>query len=120
MPGLARVGDQLACGDVIATGSGNVFINGLPAARLQSDSTSGHCHVPTLLYRDASRSDNNIRINGVEAAVRGDWNVPAAAQPPPTFPSSTGGGPCGIACGSTCHDSQIVATSPDVGGSGCC
>ena len=111
MAGLARVGDQLGCNDVIATGSGNVFINGLPAARIQTDTTAGHCHNSTLIYRDAGRSDNNIRINGIEAAVRGDWNVPASQQPAP---------PCGVACGGTCHDSQIVAGSPDVGCSGCC
>ncbi len=106
MAGLIRIGDQLGCGDVVATGSGNVFINGLSAARIGVDLTAGHCHGPTLLYRDAVRVDSRIRINGLEAVVQGDWNVPANKQPTNT---------CGVSCGNSCHDSQIIAGSPDVG-----
>lgn len=119
MPGLARIGDVLGCGDVIATGSGNVMINGVPAARTSdlglTDITAGHCHGTTGLYRDVSsgtpRPLANVRINGVEAAQVGDWNINAAEQS--SFP-------CDLGCGPTCHESQIVASSPDVGGGGCC
>lgn len=40
-PAVARISDQLSCGDFIMTGSPNVFVNGLPVAR-KLDFTTGH------------------------------------------------------------------------------
>ena len=38
---VARIGDKFSDTDTIATGSGDVFINNIPAARL-TDMTTGH------------------------------------------------------------------------------
>ncbi len=41
MLAVSRIGDTFTDTDVIATGSGNVFVNNIPTARL-SDTTTGH------------------------------------------------------------------------------
>ena len=111
---LARHGDPLGCGDLVAGTSPDVTINGLAAALTSGIATQGHCHGGTPIYPDAATAGSRpaITINGVSPALVGDWNVPAASQVPPNFPSGTGGG-CGISCGATCHDSQITAGSSD-------
>jgi uncharacterized Zn-binding protein involved in type VI secretion len=38
---VARLSDTFQCGDIIAAGSGNVFVNNMPMARL-SDMSMGH------------------------------------------------------------------------------
>lgn len=46
---IARIGDGFSDGDTVATGSGNVFADNLPVARL-SDQTTGHgCYPPTTI-----------------------------------------------------------------------
>lgn len=119
MPALARNGDPLDCGDKIKGLSTDCFIEGKAAVRL-GDTTEGgaigHCHGSTSIYADDATSSTRpaITINGIPAALVGDWNVPAASQPDPTYDMSTGGGPCGISCGSICHDSQITSGADKV------
>ena len=68
----ARVGDTFTDGDVIASGSGDVFINNLPAARL-GDQTTGHnsgsCFFPPTVITSGSGS---VFINNLPAARMGD------------------------------------------------
>jgi uncharacterized Zn-binding protein involved in type VI secretion len=78
MPGAARKGDAgvVHCsGFVIAGGSGDVTINGLPAARV-GDTTTAHlfparkrCGVHTAVIVGGS---NSVFINGKPAARAGD------------------------------------------------
>lgn len=105
MAGLARVGDAFdptVCGDTIATGSPDVFVNGLAAARILTDTTNGHCHPATLIYKQG-RADNRIRINGIEAAVIGDFNWV--------------GGACNVGCNTPKNDhcAALTVGSLDVG-----
>jgi uncharacterized Zn-binding protein involved in type VI secretion len=66
MPAQGRIGDPFTCGDHIATGSPNVFVNGLPMAR-NGDATTGHgCWTPNKLIQGASTVfANNIPISYV-------------------------------------------------------
>lgn len=50
MTANVRIGDPVSCGDVVAQGSGDCFMNGLPVARV-GDLTAGHCYpaVPVLV-----------------------------------------------------------------------
>jgi uncharacterized Zn-binding protein involved in type VI secretion len=65
---LARVGDE--CGGAIITGSGDVFINGLPAAYVSSHILphpyGDHVHVATI-----QTGSGSIFINGQPAAQLG-------------------------------------------------
>lgn len=79
MPASARLGDPVADGDTIAAGSGNVFVNGMPAAR-QGDATAGHgCFPPTTIQLGSS----TVFINGIPAARVGDPIVPHACPSSP-------------------------------------
>jgi len=51
---VAKLADPMSCGDVIAQGSGNVSVNGIPCAR-KGDKTAGHCYKPTPI-RSNSRT----------------------------------------------------------------
>jgi uncharacterized Zn-binding protein involved in type VI secretion len=66
MPAAARLGDPIADGDTVATGSGNVFFNGLPVARI-GDMSAGHgCFPPTALVQGSPTVfANNIAISRV-------------------------------------------------------
>ena len=44
MAGAGRIGDSFSCTDVIAAGSGNVFVNGIPMAGV-GDAKIGRAHV---------------------------------------------------------------------------
>lgn len=71
MPAGARVGDPITCGDTIVKGSGNVFLNGMPVARI-GDATAGHpCGPPTTLKEgnDGAVFANNILISVVGNAI---------------------------------------------------
>lgn len=74
MPGLARVGDSVstqAGNGTITAGSSNVFINGLPAARL-GDSIS-------VSNGSITSGTSAILINGIPAARLGDSTTPTGA-----------------------------------------
>lgn len=95
MLAIARIGDQFACTDVIAGGSGNVFVNNIPVARL-GDPTTGHgpppCFWPPTVIINGSGS---VFVN----------NLPIARM---TDKLAT------HCCGPACHDSVIVSGSGDV------
>lgn len=93
MPAIARIGDPITCGDVMAQGSGNVFANGIPVSRFGTDSTAGHCYSPVVMTSAAAGS--SVRVNGIPVDVVGD-----------SFPSHS--------CGSSSHGGSIAVGSPDV------
>lgn len=64
----ARMGDKCSDGDTIAVGSGNVFINNLPAVRL-GDSTTGHNGFPPVPILKGSGS---VFVNNIPAVRLGD------------------------------------------------
>lgn len=67
MTAAARIGDPIGCGDTIASGSGNVFINGVPASKV-GDSTAGHpCGPPTTIATGSS----TVFVNGGAMAIVG-------------------------------------------------
>jgi hypothetical protein len=68
MPAAARLGDPISCGDTVGQGSGDVFINGLPATRTMSDLTVGHCFRPTYIIS----SSPTVSANDKEIALVGD------------------------------------------------
>ena len=85
MSAAARLGDPISCGDTIAGGSGNVFINGMPAAR-QTDVTAGHgCFPPTTIQVGSA----TVFINGLPAARVGDAIVSHTCNVTP-FPTHGG------------------------------
>lgn len=125
MAGLARVGDKLACGDTIISGSSDVFIEGIAAATADSSTivTSGHgcggsnSHSGTALYPDQASIGTRpaITINGKTAGLEDDWNAPGTPtnrQIAPNYPDPHGSSAnCPVKCGSQCHDSQIITTT---------
>lgn len=85
MAGAARIADPIGCGDNIAKGSGNVFINNKPAVRV-GDSTMGHgCWPPTTIQSGAG----TVFINNIPAVKVGDPIVPHTCT---AFPFPTHGG----------------------------
>ena len=93
MTACARLGDSFSCGDVIVEGSGNVFCNGLPVARV-GDATSGHASwVPNAILEGSA----TVFCNGLPVARVGDSNVGHASPSPGDF-----------------HQSDIAVGSPNV------
>lgn len=90
MPGVVRIGDPWDCGDTQAQGSGNVFINGIPAARL-TDKTEGHQYASVAI----DSASSTVFVNGLGLARIGDHH------PSHCIPTS-------------CHDGSLSAGSPDV------
>lgn len=67
MGGIGKIGDPFTCGDTIASGSGDVFANGIPVAMMGS-ATIGHpCGPPTTIGNGAT----TVFVNGMPAAVMG-------------------------------------------------
>ena len=67
MPGAARLTDQISHGGQIVTGSDNVLIDGLPAARLGdvvACDLDGEQHIVT--------ASPDVLVNGIGAARIGD------------------------------------------------
>ena len=93
MPAVARIGDPMARGDTVKSGSGNVYANGIPIARI-TDATMGHgCWPPTIL----AEGSGTVTANGLPISRVGDKNVAHT-------------------CGSIpeTHDEPITAGSPNV------
>jgi len=71
MPAVCRITDEFSCSDKVATGSGNVFVNGLPAARL-TDSTTGHPCPPggsgTAPPSNIVTGSSRVFVNGLPIA----------------------------------------------------
>ena len=89
MTAHVRIGDPISCGDVVDQGSGNCFINGLPAARV-GDLTAGHCYPPVPLLVGTP----SVYFNGMLAAVTGN--------PIPTH-----------TCDDNSHSGVVIAGSPN-------
>lgn len=68
MPTVARIGDPILCGDIIAEGSGDVFAEGMPVTRVQLDLTAGHCFTPTKILSGSS----NVFVNDQPIARTND------------------------------------------------
>lgn len=69
MQNAARVGDATAHGGALSSGSGNVFINGLPAAMMGASVAPcaiGHGAAPV------ASGSGTVFINGLPAARLGD------------------------------------------------
>ena len=69
MPGIARAGTD-AAGGTISAGSGNVFVNGSPAARI-GDPVSGHGRGPHRGPVMAAGS-GTVKVNGIGVCRAGD------------------------------------------------
>lgn len=91
MPKTARIGDKFAAGDAVAEGSGDVYVNNIPIARI-TDATTGHaCWSPTKIAEGAS----TVFANNLKVAYVGHKNIIHC-------------------CGPSCHDEPIVKGSSDV------
>lgn len=81
----------MSCGDVVAQGSGNVFANGIPVARVSVDFTAGHCFSPTIFTSGSS----TVFVNG----------QPVVFETSPIQPHT---------CGDSTHGGTLAVGSPDV------
>lgn len=91
MPGAARVGDPFSCGDHIAEGSPDVFVNQLPFARLH-DATTGHgCWSANQLIE----ANGTVYANNILVSHLGHKNAVHCCPPP-------------------CHQGAVSEASPDV------
>ena len=91
MPAAYRLGDPVSCGDTMAQGSGNVFVNELPFSRQGIDLTAGHCFPPVPI----SSASPDVYVNDIMANRVGD----------PIYPHC---------CGDSCHGGNAATGSPDV------
>lgn len=91
MPAVARLGDPISCGDTLAQGSGNVFINGMPVGRVGVDYTAGHCFPPVPVISGSG----TVFANGIAVDRVGD-----------PIPSHT--------CGKSTHSGVVAVGSPTV------
>lgn len=91
MPAACRVGDPMTCGDTMANGSPNVFVNNIAVSRLGIDLTAGHCFPPVPVVS----ASPNVFINGIAVDRVGD--------PHP-----------GHCCLDVCHGGSVAAGSPNV------
>lgn len=94
MPAAARIGDPLGCGDFIAQGSSDFFINGKPVALLGHATTGHGCFIASTLIPPVA---STFFVNGKAAAFVGTMNNP---HPCPSVPI----GP---------HSAPVAAGSPD-------
>jgi uncharacterized Zn-binding protein involved in type VI secretion len=83
MPPVSRIGDGWSCGDTQAEGSGDVFVNGIPVARL-TDFTAGHCFAPVPVVE----ASGSVFANGLGVARIGD---PHPGHTCPAIPATHGG-----------------------------
>lgn len=88
---VARIGDPFTDGDVVAQGSGDVMINGIPAARL-GDFTAGHSCYPAVPIVEGS---GLVMVNGLPLVRVGDAHAVHC-------------------CNNSCHAGDVSAGSPDV------
>jgi uncharacterized Zn-binding protein involved in type VI secretion len=72
MPGVGRIGDKFDCGDYIAEGSPDVFINGIAVGR-HGDATTGHGCFPA---NHIISTHQTVFVNGKPIALVGDKDEP--------------------------------------------
>ena len=94
---VARLTDKFLDTDVIATGSGDVFVNNLPVARL-TDTTTGHTLPDHGFYPPVaiSSGSGSVFVNNLAIARLTDKHLPHCDPHP------------------DCHDSVISTASGDV------
>jgi len=72
---VARLSDTFQCGDIIANGSGDVFVNNLPVARL-TDMSIGHSGFPPM---PISIGSGTVFVNSLPVARLSDQHLPHCA-----------------------------------------
>ncbi len=94
MGNVVRIGDSVSCGDHSASGSGNVFCNGMPVTHQGQRTTTGHgCFPPTVFTGSWS---STVFGNNQPVALKGKTKI----QP--------------HRCGKKSHDGVASSGSPDV------
>jgi uncharacterized Zn-binding protein involved in type VI secretion len=94
MGNVVRIGDSVSCGDHSASGSSNVFANGLPVTHQGQRTTTGHgCFPPTVFIGAWS---STVFVNNQPVALKGKTKI----QP--------------HRCGKRAHDGVASSSSPDV------
>lgn len=94
MGNVVRIGDSVSCGDHSASGSGNVFSNGMPITHAGERTTTGHgCFPPTVFIGSWS---STVFVNNEPVALLGKTRI----QP--------------HRCGKSSHDGVASTASPDV------
>ncbi len=98
MPAVARIADVLSDTDIIAEGSGNVFVNNIPATRM-ADKTTGHTLPSHNFYPPVPivTGAGSVFINNIPVARVTD--IGAVHKDPPHSDS---------------HSGIIITGSPDV------
>lgn len=66
MSNVARLGDFIQCGDIIAQGSGNVFVNGMPVTTTGMF-TAGHAGFPPAKIINGSTT---VFVNNTTVALQ--------------------------------------------------
>lgn len=64
----ARLGDSFLDGDLIAQGSGNVFVNNIPFARLGDITMGEGCFPPVIIIQGSG----SVFVNNIPAVRLGD------------------------------------------------
>ena len=97
---VARIGDSFTDTDTIMEGSGDVFVNNIPVARLGDKTTGhtlpGHTFFPSVPINTGSGS---VFVNNIPIARLGDTHIIHCDIPHPS---------------SHCHDGAISTASGDV------
>lgn len=98
--GVARIGDIFTDTDTIAQGSGNVFCNNIPVARL-GDVTTGHTLPGHTFYPSVpiTTGSGSVFVNNVPIARLTDLHAVHCDSPHPV---------------SDCHDGAISSASGNV------
>jgi len=100
VPAASKIGDTFDDTDTIATGSGDVFVNNIPAARL-SDMTTGHTLPGHTFYPSVpiTTGSGSVFVNNLPLARIGDAHAEHCDTPHNN---------------SDCHTGVIVTGSSDV------
>ncbi len=94
MGNVVRIGDTVSCGDHSASGSGDVFVNGMPVTHAEAKTTTGHgCFPPTVFIGGWS---STVFVNSQPVALKNKTRI----QP--------------HKCGKRQHDGVAITGSPDV------
>lgn len=73
MGNAVRIGDAVSCGDHMAAGSSNVFVNNLPIVTQTEKTTVGHgCWPATVL---AGPWSTTVFVNNVVIAIKGKTQI---------------------------------------------
>lgn len=91
MGAVAFLGSPISCGDTLAEGSGNVFVNGNPVVRQGADLTAGHCYNPVPVITGST----TVFVNNIPLTRVGDTIAVHK-------------------CGKSTHDGKVKVGSPDV------